>query len=104
MEVLTLSFGLPVWEEEDLPIHLHGLPFRRKESTGLHPQQSETEDHQDITRKLPRNGVEEMSLRTEQEIVCEKNSNTIDEEAQGDNLQEESGSSGILRQGGKIMV
>jgi hypothetical protein len=102
--MLTLPFGLPVWEKEDLPIHIHWLAFCWKEPTGLHPQQGETEDHQDITGELPHNGVNKMNLRAEKEIVCEKNSHAVDEEAQGNHLQEESGSNGILSQGGKILV
>ena len=45
-----------------------------------------------------------MNLRAEKEIVCEKNSGAVDEETQGDHLQEESGPSGILGQRGKILI
>jgi len=102
--MLTLRFGLPVGEKEDLPIHVHSLAFCRKEPPGLHPQQGETEDHQDITGELPHNGENKMNLRAEKEIVCKKHSGAVDEEPQGNHLQEESGPNGVLGQRGKILI
>jgi len=47
-----LCFREIVREEEEIPIHFSSFSPWMKKPSGLDPQQTKTEDDQDITRKL----------------------------------------------------
>jgi hypothetical protein len=104
IESLALWFGQILWKEEDLSIHLRGLPLREKKTMRLHLQQNKTEDDQHITGQLSHDHRKKERWRTAPKVIGDQKSEAVQQQTGGDDPQEEAGPRRVLVDGGQILV